>query len=94
MEAYISKAYILDELRIDIRFRNEGFDGLVHDKVERCVLEAAFGAFGQGCANSTSNDDVIGIFLCAVSTISPGYASGLPERGDSLKLTWWRDQIW
>lgn len=31
--AYISKAHILDQLRVDIRLCEEGLDGLIDDKI-------------------------------------------------------------
>ncbi len=77
--SYIPEAHVLNELRVDIRFCEKGFDGLVDDEVERCVFEATSAAFRERSANSTGNDYIIGVFLRTVIIVSTTLGCGLAE---------------
>lgn len=51
---------------------------LEDETIEMSVLEAALASLGEGCADGQSNDNVVGVLLCAVgerrSVFSTGYS--------------------
>ena len=67
---YISKTNILDELRVNIRFCDEGFEGLIDNEIERCVFQTAFATFCKGSTDGAGDDHIIRILLGAVVNVS------------------------
>ena len=45
VRTYIAETHILDELRINFRFCDEGFEGLVDEEIKGSVFEATSARF-------------------------------------------------
>ena len=66
--AHITEANVLNKGRIEVTSLVNLLQQAVDYVVEPGVLEAALLAFGQWCAQRKSDDNIVGVLLCAVTS--------------------------
>jgi hypothetical protein len=58
---YVTKADILDHLRVQLALADNLLQDLEHQAIERGVLKATLAGLGQGCPDCESDNNIVGV---------------------------------
>lgn len=68
--SYIAQADILNQLWIEATLPDHLLEDLLDQPIERGVLETALPCLGERRTDRESDNDVVGVLRCAVSSLS------------------------